>query len=332
MKTRASFSATLKSQTLKVGMFMSCMAVMGSAAATTLPKGNCADPKPYTDLRHCKFKKANLSNKNLEGVDMRGVELYKTQLQGANLTKALFSGRSITHASLDGAIGLPTEALAIFKTFYLATPNKDNGFTLTSLPHDYTGNIEQVAGLDNLNLAQNNSETQSTIALLSYPRYGDSQRALILARFDNNQFDRPACYQSTKPFNKEGQDYYYGTWESLKTRKLKDGAYLIGALAHGADGDELGTSEWFKVVLLKFSSTCKLTILHDEYLSRGGDSVERNGKYDEEWCGGELDYRFIDDQTAEIKTTIPASSKKVCGDAANPREKILTKQIKLNLR
>jgi hypothetical protein len=306
------------------------MATTNSAIAAPLPKGNCVDPKPYTDLSQCKLRGADLRNRNLEGVDLRGAKLYATQLQGANLTNAKIDGRGITYASLDGATGLPGEALEILKTRYLSTPAKNGGFTLQALPHDYKGSPEHVAGLDNINLATKIAGSQSTIALLSYPIYGDSQLALIVARFDNDKFGQPACYQSANPFD-DGNAYYWGRFDSLRVKPLKQGGYLIGVRASGSDGDDMGLSEWFKVVLLELSPTCNLSVLHEEYLSRYGDSVLKNGKYVAEMCGGELDYRLIDDQTVEIKTIFPASSKKTCGANANPHEKILTKQIKINL-
>jgi len=271
-----------------------------------------------------------LRNRNLEGVDLRGAELYETQLQGANLTNALIDGRGITYASLEGAIGLPAEALAVLKTKYLATPTKNNGFTLKALPQGYKGSPEHVAGLDNVNLAIKIPDTQSTIALLSYPIYGDSQFSLILARFDNDKFDQPVCHQSVNPFD-DGNAYYWGHFDSLKVRPLKQGGYLVGARASGSDGDELGTSEWFKIVVMKLTPTCELTVLHEEFVERSGDSVKRKNGYGLEWCGEELDFRLVDDRTVEIKKILPISSKKVCDSVANPLEKITIKQIKFNL-
>ncbi|MDP1635807.1 MAG: hypothetical protein Q8L69_14135, partial [Gallionellaceae bacterium] len=172
--------------------------------------------------------------------------------------------------------------------------------------------------------------SQSTIALLSYPIYGDSQFALILARFDNDKFDQPVCYQSISPFD-DGNAYYWGHFDTLKVRPLKHGGYLIGARASGSDGDDLGTSEWFKIIVVKLTPTCEMTVLHDEFAERGGDAVQRKDGYDVEWCGEELDFRLVDDQTVEIRKVLPKSSKKVCDSAANLREKITVKQIKLNL-
>lgn len=324
-------SYTALSAALTVGLLLGSMATTNTAFASSLPKGNCADPKPYTDLSQCRLRGVDLKNRNLEGVDLRGAELYETQLQGANLTNALIDGRGITYAYLDGATGLPAETLAVLKTRYFATPTKNGGFTLKAVPQGYKGSPEHVAGLDNINLAIKTPGSQSTIALLSYPIYGDSQFALILARFDSGKFDQPACYQSVNPFD-DGNAYYWGKFDLLKIRPLSRGGYLIGVRASGSDGDDLGMSQWFKVVVLELSSTCNLSVLHEEYLDRAGDSFERKGEYITEWCGGELDFRFIDDQAIEIKTVIPASSKKICGSNENPREKTLSKQIKLNLR
>lgn len=302
---------------------------MHPLTAHALPKGDCANPKPYTDLRHCKLRGADLKNKNLEGTDLRGVELYKAQLQGANLTNALFHGRMITYANLDRVTGLPKEALTLLNYRYLVTPVPTGGYSLKPLPEDYSGSNESVAGLDNINLAKNISGTQTTVALLSYPQYGDSQFALIFARYDSDSFDFPACYQSVNPFN-DGKDDYYGHSESLDVRPLSNGGILIGTLTSGADGDEMGMSEWFRIVILELDAKCKLTVLHQEYTSRGGDAVLRNGEYVTEMCGGEPDFSFADDQTVEIRTTFPASSKQVCGALAVPKKKVITKKIKLN--
>lgn len=330
MKTRKNNLGLLMLQAVSTVLFFGYFAITSLASAATLPEGDCADPKPYTDLTDCRFKGADLKNKDLQGTDLRGIIFYKTQLQGANLTNALVDGRYITYAFLDGVIGLPTEALAILKTSYLVTPNGKDDFLISVLPSNYKGSNENVAGLDNIFLAQKAAETQSTLALLAHPKYGDSQKSAIFARFDNDKFDFPACYRSVNLMN-DGHTYYWPHWESLKIRPLNNGGYLIGVLAFGHDGDDMGQSEWRKVAFLELTSTCNLSVLHEEFLDRGGKSIKRNGEYIEEWCGGELDYRFIDDQTAEIKMIFPVSSKKVCGSAANPREKIVAKQIKLNL-
>lgn len=316
-------------QTLGVGLLLGCMAIAGVASAAALPKGNCADPKPFTDLRHCRFEGVDLRNKDLRGADLRGISLYKTQLQGANLTNALFGGSAIVHASLEGVIGLSAEALAILNSAYLVS-QKQAKVTLSRLPSEYAGSNESVAGLDNVFLAQKTAGNRSTIALLTYPRYGAASTT-IFARFDNNKFDFPACYQSVDLMN-DGNSYYFAHWESLKIRELSNGGYLIGAFAYGNDGDEMGLSEWNKIAILELTPTCKLTVLHEEFLERGGNTIERNGKYIEVWCGGALDYRFVDDQTAEIKTVIPVSSKKICGEKARDRRKIEYKRIRLNLQ
>jgi hypothetical protein len=297
--------------------------------AYALPKGDCTNPTPHTDLRHCELRGADLKNRNLEGVDLRGVELYQTKLQGANLTNALFHGRMITYAELDGVAGLPTEALALLNKQYLATFAPPKGYSLKPLPKDYSGSNISVAGLDNINLAKKIPGTQTTVALLSYPKYGDSQFALILARYDNDSFDFPACYQGVDPFN-DGKGYYYGHSELLDVRPLSSGGYLIGTLTQGSDGDEMGMSEWFKLVILELDAKCRLSILHQEYTSRGGDAVLRNGEYVTEMCGGEPNFSFVDDQTVEIRTTFPVSSKQVCGALAVPKQNVIKKKIKLN--
>lgn len=318
----------LKLQIFGVGMFVGFIAIVGSANAATLPKGNCADPKPYTDLRHCRFEGADMRNKNLSGTDLRGLSFNKTKLEGATLTNALFDGDAVVHASLDGVIGVSAEALAILKMAYLIT-KKQKVIEMTRLPSNYTGSNENVAGLDNVFLAKKAAGKKNTIALLAYPRYGASSTT-IFARFDNDKFDFPACYRSVELMN-DGNAYYFAHWESLKTRELVNGGYVIGALARGADGDDQGISEWNKIVLLELTPTCKLTLLHEEFVERAGDYVERNGVSVPVWCGGELDFHFVDDSNVEIETIIPVSSKEVCGDMENKKEKIVSKKIRLNL-
>jgi len=317
------------SVSLGMGLLLGFITITGIAIAAPLPKGNCAAPEPYTNLMHCRFKKTDLRNKDLRGVDLRNVALYKTQLQGSNLTNALFDGVYITHANLDGVIGLPTESLAILKNSYLATSNGKAGFVISALPSNYQGSNENVAGLDNIFMAQKLVGTQTTLALLAHPKYGESPVSAIFARFENDKFDFPACYQSVDLMN-DGHAYYWPRWESMKVRALKNGDYLIAVLAQGNDGDDLGLSEWRNISILKMSPRCELNVLHKEYLERAGEPKETNGEYIAEWCGGELDYRFIDDQTVEFKTTYPISTKKVCGELAHAKEHVSYKKIKLN--
>jgi Pentapeptide repeats (8 copies) len=313
---------------LSIVLIFCFASITDAATATALPKGNCVNPQPYTNLRHCRFEGADLRNKNLEGSDLRGMLLYKTQLQGANLTKALFDGGAITQAYVDGVIGLPNEVIAILKSAYLVTKN-DKDLVLATLPSDYVGSNTNIAGLNNVFLVKKVADSQNTIALLSYPRNGDSFSE-IFARFDNNKFNFPTCYRSIDLMD-DGHTYYWPHLDSLQVKPLKNGGYLIGAVLIGSDGDDEGLSEWKKISLLEFSPTCQLTVLHEEFLERAGQSVKRNGEFVDEWCGGEMDYRFVDDQTVEIKTTIPASTKQVCEKDAHAHKKILSKKIKLNL-
>jgi hypothetical protein len=124
--------------------------------------------------------------------------------------------------------------------------------------------------------------------------------------------------------------YYWPRWKSMKIRSVKDGSYLIGALEQGDDGDDEGMSQWQLITLLKLTSECKLQKLHQEFIERGGNWITKDGVEIAEWCGGEMDYRFIDDQTAEIKTTYPASSRKICGDQARVNTFSSYKKINLN--
>ena len=183
------------------GLLLAGTTIAEVASAAPLPKGDCADPKPYTDLTQCRFAKADLRNKDLQGADLRDISLYKTQLQGANLTNALFDGQSITEAILDGVIGLPQEALAILKTSYLVTANALHGFDISVLPSNYKGSFENIAGLDSIYMAQKVTETHSTLALLAHPKYGEAPASAIFAGFDNDKYDFPACYRSVNLMN-----------------------------------------------------------------------------------------------------------------------------------
>jgi hypothetical protein len=315
----------LNLQAFSIGILIGYMSIAGVATAAPLPKGNCADPKPYTDLTQCRFKKTDLKDKDLQGADLRGVSFYQRQLQGTNLTNAQFDGQEITNAILDGAIGLPTEALAILKTSYLATPNTTNGFDISVLPSGSKVSYESIAGLDNIFMTQKVAETHSTLALLSHPKYGEAPTSAIFARFDNDKFEFPACYKSVNLMN-DRKGYIGPRWVSMKVRLLNKGGYLIGVLAKGAYGDDEESSAWEKVAIVELSSTCKLTVLHQEYALRTA-----NGRMNSMWCGNSLtNYRFVDDQTAEIEITTPPSSKKACGGNASPQERVVSKTIKLN--
>lgn len=317
----------LKLQAFGVGLLLGCVAIAGTANAATLPKGNCVDPKPYTDLRHCRFEAADLRNRNLEGVDMRNVEFFNTQLQGANLTNALVNGRLIAYANLDGVKGLPEEGMAIVKNKYLVTRGSKTDLAISLLTQDVvTKGTSNIAGLSNIYLAKKVAGTQSTVALLSLPRYGDGEwfEAIIVARFDDQKFNLPACYRSMDVMN-DGQDYHGPLLDSMNVSNLGNGNYGIVVKITGGDSDEDGVYGWDKVVILNLSPTCKLTLVHGAYENRSADLPENN--HDSEWSvGGALDYRFIDDETVEIKTTHRswAPPKKI-------KSKISYKQIKLNL-
>lgn len=114
----------------------------------------------------------------------------------------------------------------------------------------------------------------------------------------------------------------------MKVRVLNKGGYLIGVLAKGSYGDDEESTAWEKVAIVELSSTCNLTVLHQEYGLRTA-----TGRKQSVWCGNSLTgYRFVDDQTAEIEITTPPSSKKACGGNASPQERILAKTIKLHLQ
>lgn len=314
----------LKLQTLSVGLLFGCMASIGSASAGALPKGDCADPQPYTDLNHCRFRGADLRNKNLVGTDLRHAQFNKTQLQGADLTNALIDGRGITYAFLDGVKGLPEEALAILKNRYLVTPRSKTDLTISLLPLEYVAKDRtSIAGLDNIFAASKITGTQNTIALLAYPQYGDTVEAILVARFEDNMLDMPKCYRSWQPFH-DKNNYYWPRLESIIVSPLKNGSYGVGIKISGGDGDDLGVSEWDKIAIFELSNSCKLILMHEEYQARANDDSEyKNG---DGWgSGGELDFRFTDKETVEIKTTIWSRALN-----NKTRKKISYKKLKLN--
>lgn len=315
---------TLKRQIVCVGLFLGCMTNIGSASAGVLPKGDCADPQPYTDLNHCRFRGADLRNKNLVGTDLRHAQFNKTQLQGADLTNALVDGRGISYAFLDGAKGLPEEALVILKNRYHVTAKSKTDLTISLLSPDYVAKDQtSIAGLDNIFAAIKVAGTQDTVALLAYPQYGDALEAIIVVRFEDSKHDMPKCYRSWQPFH-DKNNYYWPHLESMIVTPLESGSYGVGIKISGSDGDDVGVNAWDKLVILELSKACKLTLLHEEYQERAADVP---GKYqDVEWgIGGALDFRFMDNKTVEIKTTIWTTT-----PPQKTRKKISNKKLKLN--
>lgn len=316
---------SLKLQSLSAGLFLVCLTCIGSATAGALPKGNCADPQPYTDLNHCRFRGADLRNKNLVGTDLRHAQFNKTQLQGADLTHALIDGRGITYAFLDGIKGLPEEALVILKNRYLVTPKSKTDLSISLLSPDYVAKgMTSIAGLDNIFAASKVAGTQDTVALLAYPQYGDAIEAIIVARFEDSKLDMPKCYRSWQPFH-DSNLYYWPRLESIIVTPLKNGSYGVGVKISGGDGDDLGSSEWDKIAIFELSNACKLILMHEEYQARANDDSDyKNG---DGWgSGGELDFRFTDIETVEIKTTIWSRALN-----NKTRKKVSYKKLKLNI-
>ncbi|GAB5606512.1 pentapeptide repeat-containing protein [Sideroxyarcus sp. TK5] len=301
-----------------ISLTMLCLTIIGSAEAATLPKGDCLDPKSFTDLRHCRFKGADLRNVDLQGADMRGILFFRTQLQGANLTNALIDGRYITYAFLDGVIGLPTEALKIINTSYLVTPKDRDDYSISALPSDYKGGNENIAGLDNIFLTQNVAGTYSTLALLAYPKYGDTQKSTIFARFDNEKFDFPACYRSVNLLS--SVRHYYPRWNSMKVKSTSNSGYLIGVHASGQDGDDMGMGGWDMIAFIKLSLNCDISVLHKENAKWAEDPEQTSCQ------GGHLDYRLVDERTAEIQIT-----EHTCGLSEKSKAKVSYKKIKLDI-
>lgn len=317
---------SLRLQALRVGWLFGCFFIVGEAIAVAMPKGNCADPKPYTDLRHCRFEGADLRNKDLRGADLRVISLYETLLQGANLESALFDRNRLLMARLDGAHGLPQDILttlflykAINKNNYLVAPSGNSNSTITLSPHEAVQGIQgNIAGLASIHMLSKVENDLHTVAVFDWPRYSEGKRINIVARFDNDNFDIPSCYKSVTLLNDD--QYYYPSWSSMKVKQLANGNYLIGVEASGSDGDDMGVEGWDMVAFLKLSPACELSVLHKE------DNGWSEGANNTECQGVHLDYRFLDEDTAEIKLKAH-----ICGSFAKSKTKISYKKIKLNL-
>ncbi len=303
---------------LVVGLLLACIAIMGSAFAAPLPKGNCANPKPYTDLRHCNFEGKNLSNKDLRGTDLRDINFHNARLQGTDLTAALISGDGIIGAALDNVKGLPQEGLSFYKKYFLVTPKSNQNSSVTLSPHEPVYGIQtDIAGQANILMVKKTEDKLHTLAVLDWPRDAEGGKMTIVARFDNDKSDVPACNRSVDLL--KDSRYYWPHWELLKIKPLENGGYLIGVQATGSDSDGEGVSGWEMVALLKLSASCNLSILHKEDTSwaEGVDNTECQGDH--------LEYGFLDEQTAEIKMTAHT-----CDASAKSRAKVTHKKIKLN--
>lgn len=318
----------LNTQAISRLLVLGCLlltASVGGTNAAALPKGNCADPKPYTDLRHCHFAGKDLRNKDLSGTDLRMEYLNETQLQGANLTKSIFKRLDLMKAELDGAQGLPQEFLneyAIFKRFsnkyYLVTSKGKSNASITLTPHKAVDVIQKdIAGLTNPIMLSKMKNQSHTVALLDWPRLMDGPMMSIIARFDKDQDPVPTCYQPVSLIAEE--EYFYPGWDKMTVRPLGNRAYLIGVKAKGADGYGDGNTGWQKIAILKLSSDCNLSVLYEEKVGWWKD-------YDGKACKGEyLDYDFVNDQAAVIKKT-----ELMCGSLSKPKTKTTYKKIKLN--
>ena len=304
-------------------LFLSSIAINGSAAAVPLPKGSCEDPKPYTDLRHCHFEKVDLSNKDLRGVDLRVGSLYQTDFSGADLTGALFDRNRLLLADLDRTKGLPRDVLDTLSVYGILNDNnylviQNNNSTITLSPHDSVQGIQaNIAGLPNIQMISKVANRKQTIAVLDWPRGGEGRMKTIVARFDNDKFDLPACAQSVDLLSDDR--YYYPSWGSMKVRPLTDGSYLIGVTAGGSDADGEGVGGWDMFSFLKLSPTCGISVLHKE------DTGWAEGPEAEKCQAPQLDIRFLDDQSAEVKIT-----SHTCRIPARTKAKVSYIKIKLN--
>lgn len=217
-------------------------------------------------------------------------------------TAALLVGSMIFNCCIAAA------GIDISERNYLVIRNGNSDSSIRILPHRDNpspslvkmGIVEPmnegtVAGQWNADMVQRARNKPHTIAILDWPKNREGKTMTIVARFDNDKFDIPACYQSVELLNDER--LYYSSWSSMKIRESANGDYLIGVHASGGDGDGEGSGGWDLITLLKLTSACKLTILHKEY----NDWLE---DYEVTSCyGTHLDFRFIDDQSAEITMT-----------------------------
>lgn len=67
-----------------------------------LPKGECLQPKPETDLRHCNFSEKNLANIDLHGVDLSHVDLSNSKMADCNLSGAILIESQFKWTDLTG--------------------------------------------------------------------------------------------------------------------------------------------------------------------------------------------------------------------------------------
>jgi Pentapeptide repeats (8 copies) len=315
----------LRLQALGACLFLACLTIAGAVCAAALPKGNCADPTPYTDLRHCNFARADLTNKDLSGADLRVKSLYGTLFGGANLTNALYERDILLMAELDGVQGLPQEILSTFAIYsrinnnnYLVTQKGKSISSITLASNEAVqGTQENIAGLASFYMVRKAENESQTMAMLDWPRNSEGQRVSIVARFDKDKLEVPACYQTVSLLKEDR--YYYPHWGKTMIRSLGGNAYLIGVMASGSDGDGESVGGWHKIAFLKLSSDCSLSILHQEE-SEWLENPDGTG------CQGKrLDFDLVNDQSAAIKIT-----DHICRTSSKAKAKTTYKKIKLN--
>lgn len=69
---------------------------------TTLPEGDCSNPEPFTDLRHCSFAGFNSPNVDLRGTKLDRVDLTNAKITDCDLTGASLKGANLSWANLGG--------------------------------------------------------------------------------------------------------------------------------------------------------------------------------------------------------------------------------------
>ncbi len=71
-----------------------------------LPKGMCLAPKPFTDLRKCKFSNKKIEDINLEGANLEGVDFKYSELEDINLKGANLINTDWRYSKIDSLIAI----------------------------------------------------------------------------------------------------------------------------------------------------------------------------------------------------------------------------------
>lgn len=75
---------------------------LSTAHATGLPKGDCAAPRPVTDLTHCSFAGQKIDGLDLHGADLSRVDFSNAHLKECDMIGATLRGANLKWADLTG--------------------------------------------------------------------------------------------------------------------------------------------------------------------------------------------------------------------------------------